>query len=146
MKIQKTVPYYLKRALPVLGFAGATLTTSCEKEPEPTRDVEFTISLNTLNEDLQKMTYSSLEKECSQPDVRYVYITAKGSWKPCYDELIHNFRVMQLEPRLAVSPKIRGRGNFDFELGEASKVHEDSLWYVNHGWTINAQTKSEKQR
>ena len=29
------------------------------------------------------------------------------------------------------------RGDFNFKLGEASKVPEDSLWYVKHGWTIN---------
>ena len=36
-----------------------------------------------------------------------------------------------------MSPKMRGRGDFDFKLGEASKVPDDSLWFIKQGWTIN---------
>ncbi len=45
----------------------------------------------------------------------------------------------QLQEKINVSPKIHGRGNFDFIPGRASMVPEDSLWFVQNGWTINKQ-------
>lgn len=143
MKLTKTLPYYLKCALPILGLAGATMFTSCEKEePMPTRDIEFKFSEN----DLTNLTYFALEKAAAQPDVRYVYMVPVGYYNHWNRVSIRNFRMLQLEPRIELSPKIRGRGNFDFEPGEASKVPEDSLWYVQNGWTINAQLATDNQR
>ena len=44
-----------------------------------------------------------------------------------------------LQQYLDISSKIRGRGNFNFTPGEASKIPTDSLWFVQNGWTINKQ-------
>ena len=142
MKTKKTLPYYLKCALPILGFAGATLLTSCEKETEPTRDIELEIPVA----DAAKPTIEEVTMAASQPDVRYVYLVPSGVWTHWHSLSVHNFRKLQLEPKLNVSKKVRGRGNFDFMIGEPSQVPEDSLWYVQNGWTINAHLTRGKQR
>ena len=41
MKLNKILPYKLARVLPILGIAGASLFAGCNKEDEPTRDVEI---------------------------------------------------------------------------------------------------------
>lgn len=40
-----------------------------------------------------------------------------------------------LQSRLDISPKVTGRGDFNFKPGMASLA--DSLWFVQNGWTIN---------
>ena len=39
-----------------------------------------------------------------------------------------------LQERINISSKIAGRGDFNFKPGMAK---EDSLWFVNNGWTVN---------
>ena len=56
MQFQKVLPYKLKRLVPMLGLAGASLfMTSCEKEESiPMRDVE----LKFTPEDVTAIAYS----------------------------------------------------------------------------------------
>ena len=138
MKYINVLPYKLKRALSMATIAGATLLpTSCKKD-EPAveqhdvvvefafRDIDKTLDMNTLQKLVQDKT------------VRYVYLSACDHWNNFNDtEAISRLRTRVLQPRIEMSPKMRGRGNFDFKLGEASKVPSDSLWFVKNGWTIN---------
>ena len=152
MKIANKIPYRIKRILPILGMAGATLFTSCERDdpvtPQepivPTTDIELTFEYN----DLQNIHLDTLVKYAIRPDVRAIYMVPTGPWSHYGYQNITGFRRLQLEHRLNMSPKIRGRGNFDFMLGEASKTPKDSLWYVENGWTINAHLipKNQYQR
>ena len=130
MKMTKTVPYYLKRALPVLGFAGATLFTSCEKD-EPMRDVELTFGL------VKSIEMSEIERYAQDPSVRTIYLVPTGDWQGCRYGNINFLRKNFLQPRLDISPKVWGRGDFNFTPGQASLIPGDSLWYIQHGWTIN---------
>ena len=125
----------LKRYIPIVAIA-LCLFTSCKKtedDPEPTMDVEIEFNFNNFIEILAK---ENLLKLINDRSVRHIYMTATGHWDniganiPIYRE--HFF-----QPRIEMSTKIRGRGDFDFKLGEASKVPEDSLWFVQQGWTIN---------
>lgn len=138
MKIQKTIPYYLKRALPILGFAGATLTTSCEKEPDPMYDVELTFSIDKTIE------MSEIERYAQDPSVRTIYLVPIDDWQRAKYGNINFMRKNFLQPRLDISPKVWGRGNFNFIPGEASVVPGDSLWYIQHGWTINKHIQKQK--
>ena len=138
MKIQKTIPYYLKRALPILGFAGATLTTSCEKEPEPMHDVELTFSIDKTIE------MSEIERYAQDPSVRTIYLVPIDDWQRAKYGNINFMRKNFLQPRLDISPKVWGRGNFNFIPGEASVVPGESLWYIQHGWTINKHIQKQK--
>lgn len=138
MKIQKTIPYYLKRALPILGLAGATLTTSCEKEPEPMHDVELTFSIDKTIE------MSEIERYAQDPSVRTIYLVPIDDWQRAKYGNINFMRKNFLQPRLDISPKVWGRGNFNFIPGEASVIPGDSLWYIQHGWTINKHIQKQK--
>ena len=138
MKIKKTIPYYLKRALPILGLAGATLTTSCEKEPELMHDVELTFSIDKTIE------MSEIERYAQDPSVRTIYLVPIDDWQRAKYGNINFMRKNFLQPRLDISPKVWGRGNFNFIPGEASVVPGDSLWYIQHGWTINKHIQKQK--
>ena len=59
------------------------------------------------------------------------------NWNNYSAKAITGLRKLTLEMLLNYSDKIKGRGDFNFTLGEASKVPQDSLWYVKNGWTIN---------
>ena len=138
MKTQKTIPYYLKRALPILGFAGATLTTSCEKEPEPLHDVELTFSVD------KSIEMSEIERYAQDPNVRIIYLVPIDDWQRAKYGNINFLRKNFLQPRLNISPKVWGRGNFNFIPGQASVIPGDSLWYIQHGWTINKHLQNQK--
>lgn len=137
MKITKTVPYYLKRALPILGFAGATLFTSCEKE-EPIHDVELTFSIDKTIE------MSEIERYAKDPSVRTIYLVPIDNWQRGDYGNINFMRINFLQPRLNISPKVWGRGDFNFPPGQASVIPGDSLWYIQHGWTINKYLQNQK--
>ena len=128
--IVKEASAFLKRALPVLGFAGATLTTSCEKD-EPMRDVELTFGK------IKSIEMSEIERYAQDPSVRTIYLVPTDNWQKSKSGNINFLRKNFLQPRLDVSPKVRGRGDFNYDPGEASVIPGDSLWYVQHGWTIN---------
>ena len=132
----------------MIGIAGASLMMGgCQKE-QPTRDIELRFSpFNYSNVVLihPDETPKRLSREVSdiikyldaQPDVRTIYLVPYYDWSLHQSQAITAIRNNMLSYATDYSPKVRGRGDFNFQLGEASKVPEDSLWYVEHGWTIN---------
>ena len=111
-------------------------STSCEKkEPIPTRDVEYTFDSNSADERL--LNLQPLRDLANDKTIRYIYLVPTGYWNNMKDKNITIFRQNALQPAIEISPKIKGKGDFDFHLGSASKVPADSLWYVQQGWTIN---------
>ncbi len=109
---------------------------SCKPEnqdPEPTRDVEIEFNHNNLNEQLEKLKIQEL---VADKTIRVIYLTSTQHWTAWTAKNIEVLRPF-LQKRIEMSSKVRGRGDFDFKLGEASKVPDDSLWIVQNGWTIN---------
>lgn len=132
MQFKKIVPYKIKRLIPMLGLAGATLMTpGCEKEPIPTRD-EFLVF-----DQFNMLTVERIQQAAAPSDVKTVYLVPRGNWSNLRSQNISIFS-HSLQKWVDASPKARGQGDFDFQLGEASKVPEDSLRIVKNGWTINA--------
>lgn len=126
----------------MLGLAGATLLpTACEKDDEPTRDVEISFTPYTSDE---KLTFPILQKYVDDPSVRNIYLVSEGDWSMFYANNISQTRTRFFQPRIELSPKIRGRGDLNFAIGEASKVPSDSLWFVQNGWTINKVLQNQK--
>ena len=148
MKIKKTVPYNIRKILPMIGIAGASLMMGgCQKE-QPTRDIELTFASNKYSNIIlihPDETPLRLSREVSdiikyldaQPDIRTIYLVPNYDWRGVQSQGVTAIRNNVLSYAIDYSPKVRGRGDFNFKLGEASKVPEDSLWYVKHGWTIN---------
>ena len=73
----------------------------------------------------------------SMPDVRYIYMTVgDDSFLNMSSIRISKLKENTLEPVMNFSKKMRAKGTFYFKAGEPSKVPEDSLWIVQHGWKI----------
>lgn len=154
MKLKKIVPYSIRKVIPMLGLAGASMFIGgCEKNEEivPTRDVEITFT-SAHGEDLfydeNGVRYPSKKAQeyIKDPTIRTIYIVPEGSWGNMFADDITAIRKVTLEKMLNYSPKFRGKGDFNFVVGEASKVPADSLWYVQNGWTINKRfTEQQKQ-
>ena len=123
---------FLLTTICVAAFCG------CKKEsPAPTKDIEIEFWQGAL----ERISTDSLQKILNSKeaaDIRTIYLVPmEGKWNNLGDAHIINMREKRLEPPLKLSPKIKGKGDFNFKVGEASEVPEDSLWYVQHGWTIN---------
>ena len=150
MKLNKVLPYKLARVLPILGIAGASLFAGCNKEDEPTRDVEVTFvaggpsGIIQKNPDGTRQVSQLIKDYVARPDIRTIYIVPVGGWIIYDCNGITGIRKNTLEYAINYSPKVRGRGDFDFPLGEASKVPVDSLWYVHNGWTINRYYQKQR--
>ena len=150
MKFKRVVPYNLKKMLPILGIAGIGAVSSCEKvEPieMPKTSVEFEIRGGTnsnLVAETCEWNYNRMVPEiftyADQEYIYTVYLVPISVWSN-KSEAINYIRKKILVQIRKNSPKIRGKGDFPFRTGEASKVPEDSLWFVQNGWTIN-----QKQR
>lgn len=141
MNYKKIIPYKLRRALSMATIAGATLMpASCSKveREEPTRDVVVEFDDMNLNEQLNK---EKLQELANDKSVKNIYLTPIEHWNGWQAASITVLREALLQPCLEMSPKMRGRGDFDFKLGAASKVPTDSLWFVKNGWTINIQSQ-----
>ena len=142
MKLKKTIPYKLKRIIPMLGIAGASLFMGgCEKE-EPLRDVELHFSPDNYSEisyeDHGEYGISELSKAyVNEPPVGTIYLVPDGDWATCKTDIINEVRRRYLEPLFDYSPKFKGKGDFNFHPGAASEVPQDSLWFVSKGFTIN---------
>ena len=140
MKFHKVIPYKIRRAISMAAIIGAPIlpiAASCneiEPEPTPTRDVE--IKFNNENAD-KVLTFEALQNYANDETIKNIYLVPIEHWDGNMAGNITFMRNNSLQPRLNISPKIRGRGDFDFYWGEASKVPNDSLWFVKNGWTIN---------
>lgn len=137
MKI--TILYKFRRALTLGAIAGGALVACNKENIIPTRDVELVFGLD----DVDNITIENIKTHTNMPDVRYVYMITKNDkeWHTCTAGNIQNTR-RYLEPRIAINPqKVRGKGNFCFKPGEASKIPQDSLWFIQNGWTINQKQK-----
>ena len=145
----------LKSALPALILICAgMIVASCEKEePDlgPTTDVEYKFSSYDMHllftNDEHSELNSTLKYYINHPDIRTIYLTPAINdveWKSMKADKISIFKKYYMEPIINYSPKIRGKGDFDFKPGEASKVPNDSLWFIQNGWTINKALQYQK--
>ena len=145
MKFYKKLIYNIKRIVPMAGIAGATMlpVSCCEdtiKEdiiPEPPvvkHNVEIVFSLTDV---IEKFSVDTLQKYIDDKTVDTIYLVATEHWNGFTAGNISNYRRKLFQPGMELSSRLRGRGDFDFVLGEASKVPNDSLWFVEQGWTIN---------
>ena len=156
MNFRKIFPYNLKKMLPVLGIAGIGAVSSCEKpspyQPEPAEvDVRFsydqlspvfTLVYSTAT-DYEYIPSDIVKYYVEHPDVKTINLVSTGDWSP-YGTLVMSRMKTGLQTLVNYSPKIRGKGDFNFMPGQASSVPEDSLWFVQNGWTINKALQNQR--
>lgn len=145
MRFTKKVPYKLKRLIPMLGLAGATLLpTACEKEDEPMHDVVLEFWVNTLGDNIEQLSIENIQKHIDDKSVKNIYIKpieSKCDFSTCKTANLHSTR-NYMQRRIDMSPKNKGLGNFVFPVGEIDP--QDSIWFVQNGWTINKQLQNQK--
>lgn len=142
MRFNKIIPYNMKRLVPMLGLAGATIFGACSKDddPVPTRDVLLYFSL----ENSESLRPEKIKEIASQPDVRTIYLIPQGDWLLLRSDNITYMRKNGLEPAINASEKTTGGGDFRFSPGVASQVKEDSIWITKQNWTINKNLQKQK--
>ena len=127
----------------LLSFALSIALIGCSGDddtPIPTKDIELTFTKNQSD----NVSIDKLSSYTADQTIRTIYIVPVGNWDGCASYNVTYLRNNFLQPRLDISKKIRGKGDFNFGVGEASKVPEDSLWYVANGWTINKDLQSQE--
>lgn len=142
MNFNKTVKYNLKRVLPILGIAGATLLPACcehRNEPEPQK---HSVDLKWFWNYEEEITPENIQKNLDDPTVDTVYLALVngGDFRHAYENNIKFMRENFLGPRIEMGKgRVRGKGNFVFYPGVA--LPADSLWLVQQGWTVNQQNQ-----
>ena len=152
-KTHSKIIYHIAAMALAATVAGMT-TTSCKKddiEPEQPKiqkhNVEFVVEnplSMTANESLNNLLdLDRIKKLASADDVDSLIILSDGSdkWKVADALVMKMLKDDYMKPIFDAVPNAYGKGSFNFKLGEASKVPNDSIWYVNHGFTINANLK-----
>ena len=141
MKILQKLPYKLKTALPILAFVGASIVpAACNNDDDDhydKTDSKHDVELLWANSWSGEITEANIQKHLDDPNVNNIYLRfVPVEMYVGYDEsALHRLR-QSMEWRIALDPKrVYGRGNLVFSLGHCAK--EDSLWFVEHGWTVN---------
>ena len=137
MKILQKLPYKLKTALPILAFVGASIVPAACKDDDDhydktdsKHDVELLWTAHWGSE----ITEANIKINLYDPKVNNIYLR----YFPAYTVRAAQSHYLrkEMEWRIALDPKrVYGRGNLVFSLGHCAK--EDSLWFVEHGWTVN---------
>ncbi len=127
-------------------IAGATLMpVGCVKVEQDEPAVEqhdVIIELNggnvtELERTIEKYNIDAIKKLDQDKTVRYIYLTPINSWARKTSNFMQKLCQKFLQPCMAASPKVRGRGDFRTDPGVMASIPTDSLWYVQNGWTFN---------
>ncbi|MBO4626028.1 MAG: hypothetical protein J5679_01990 [Alphaproteobacteria bacterium] len=143
MRFYNKIFYDIKHVIPLIGLAGTTMTSCIDfdiREPIKKSDPVIQRDIDLVFNDTTKfdiLDVDALLKIINNDTIRRIYLVPVGHWDKYDDESITALRRRLLQQRIALSPKIRGLGDFDFMHGAASHVPMDSMWYVENGWTIN---------
>lgn len=148
---KKNIFYKIKHIVPTIGMAGLTVAACCKpdirediipqkQETEiPTEPIDSTklhdVELMFRRTDITTMfSLDTLQKYIDDKTVKTIYMIPTHHWYSLGANYISNMR-KYLQTRMELSTKLRGRGDFDFRPGAI--FSNDSLWFVQQGWTIN---------
>ena len=135
MKLKQTLPYKLKRVVPILGLAGASLFTACEKpaEPDPRHDTIYNWTPYNMSTALSP---SRIRASADSALVRYVILNYDAEPGIAGFYPVTGLRTVMQGYIDSVSPanqhKVRGGGT----LGCIITDPTDSLWLVDFGFKI----------
>lgn len=142
MNFNQTVKYNLKRVLPILGIAGATLLPACKKDKEKEPEIQkHDVEIEFAQYHYELLAPDTIAERLSHPDVRNVYmVPSNDDFTNVSSKYAGIVIDAVLQPAVNVAPdRVFGRGNLRFTPGVI--LEKDSLWLVQHGWTINKQNQ-----
>lgn len=127
---------WAKRVIPALALAMVTLA-ACDKEKH---DVTI-LYYNDNRGNTEYLDNDIIRGYANDKLVCNIYITiAPGEIFTNWTTDVISEKRLRLAEKMAISPKIHGRGNFEFKLGYC--MPGDSLDFVVMGFTINQQNVS----
>ena len=144
MKFIKTLPYKLKRILPIFGIAGASLLAGCNKDDEPTppglHDTVYTWTMD----DMLHIPIADVCMSADSANVNRVILRYVGGPAWLKVSTLKNFlqNTIISEVTLQNQYKIRGDGEIPEMVMEAYtdadlvKSKEDSVWLTNFGFKL----------
>ncbi len=93
---------------------------------------------------------AKIDSALARPDVDSVIIMAEhmDEYKYMAIENIVRYVGVSLVSFIERSPRVTGRGDFNFKPGLMSKYEvgiRDSIWLTSHGWTINKHLREQNQ-
>ncbi len=146
MKILQKLPYKLKTALPILAFVGASIVpAACNNDDDDhydhndndKTDSKHDVELLWTARWTDETKVANIQKHLDDPNVNNIYLRFVNMFPFSFTKPQEaNYLRQRMEWRIALDPKrVHGRGNLIFLLGLCAK--EDSLWFVEHGWTVN---------
>ncbi len=99
--------------------------------------------------DATQISFDTLNKYLAMDNIDTIFMIPQGFFfspnslglGSHYFELA---RTNLLEPRTNLSPRIRGKGSFDTNIGHPTQELEDSLWFVSKGWQVNASLNNSR--
>ena len=134
----------LKLVLLLMAFVGAGLMIGCHKSVDdpyagyidPVKVLRFG---NIFG--IDSISYDNVMKYAHDPRIEQIiyFMDSTNDNNNCTGYNRQNVSDLReiLQERLDYTPKATGAGWFEFSRGSASV--EDSLWFVEHGWSIRVR-------
>lgn len=150
----------LRKIVPILGLgvAAATFSPGCSdgeegliKNQPPMPPAKHHAVLELKNLVSPSAYIAKIDSALARPDVDSVFILAEHTdeYKNMTIHSIVGFVGVSLVPFIEQSPRVTGRGDFNFKPGLMSKYEagiRDSIWLTSHGWTINKHLQEQNQK
>ncbi len=115
---------------------------SDEDEEEDSKKEDVTKVVEFRPDDSVEKLLEKIAAYANDPTVEKIVNKATGDWSECKADVIVFLNRNVLPDMFKVAKgKGIGDGDFNFVLGEASKVPDDSIGIVKRGFTINANLK-----
>ena len=139
----KTKTQWITRifCLSILLTSVILISQSCEKEKDRTpiyrAPYEKELPFDNSNNDTDSIEIPIVQKFARDTACKHIYLKVKDnnnhtSFPTEWISLLRNY----LDERIQLAPeKISGRGDFWFGRGRTTPA--DSIWFVQHGWTVN---------
>jgi ABC-type glycerol-3-phosphate transport system substrate-binding protein len=122
----------MKKILTLM-IAAATIFAACSKDDD-TPIQQHDTEIIYIPGDHQTIAPEVIKSHTDSVELRYLYIVPHEGQIRLSTPAITNTINNRFKPAFAVSNKVKGKGNFDFENPVLSA---DSLWMVQQGWTVN---------
>ena len=130
---------WAKRAVPALALAGVAGLTlpSCEKENDkPIYRAPYEKELFFKNGQMDSVQDPIVRKYADDTACKHIYMVVEdGNDYTGYSAKDVSIIRSILQSRVELSSKVSGRGDFRFSPGLANV--NDSVWFVQNGWTVN---------
>ncbi|MCM1041035.1 MAG: hypothetical protein NC396_01220 [Bacteroides sp.] len=122
-------------ALALAGTAGLMLP-ACEKEKDkPIYRAPYEKELFFKQGKMDSVQEPVVKKYVDDTACKHIYMVVESDNNyTAYDAEDINIIKTQLQRRIDISNKVSGRGDFHFRPNTASV--NDSLWFVQNGWTV----------